>query len=127
MPIAVGTFDVALAPAPAELEGAVTRSELRKSFHGELQGESEGIMLSAGDPSAGSAGYVAMEVVHCLLHGRRGSFAFVQLGLMQTGSHTLHYEIVPGSGGADLEGITGSLELAIEADGTHRFELTYTL
>jgi hypothetical protein len=124
---AVGTFDVTLTPAGPELDGAVNRLDLRKTFHGDLEGEGTGLMLSAGDPSSGSAGYVAIETVDGVLHGRRGSLAFVQLGLMRAGSPTLHYEVVPGSGRGELDGITGSLQLVIEADGTHRFELVYDL
>jgi catechol 2,3-dioxygenase-like lactoylglutathione lyase family enzyme len=124
---AKGTFDVELVPAAPELDGAVNRLELRKRFHGDLEGEGTGMMLGAGDPSGGSAGYVAIEMVRGALHGRLGGFAFVQLGVMHAGSQTLHYEVVPGSGSGELEGITGRLQLSIEADGTHRFELTYGL
>jgi hypothetical protein len=122
-----GTFDVAITPAPAELGGVIGRFELHKTFHGDLEGEAVGIMLSGGDPSSGSAGYVAIEVVRGALHDRSGSFALAQLGLMHAGSQTLRYEIVPGSGGGELGGITGHLQLSIEADGTHRIDLTYDL
>ena len=35
-------------------------------------------MLSAGDPSLGRAGYVALELVAGTLHGLEGGFAFQQ-------------------------------------------------
>ena len=74
-----------------------------------------------------SAGYVALEVVDGTLHGRSGSFAFQQLGVMHDGGQELRYDVVPGSGTGDLAGLTGSLELTIEDDGTHRYALGYTL
>jgi Protein of unknown function (DUF3224) len=122
-----GTFDVLLSPPVGELDGAAHRLELHKTFHGDLEGEGVGIMLAAGDPQLGSAGYVAIERVSGALHGRRGSFAFAQLGVMHAGIQTLRYVIVPGSADGELAGITGTLDLSIDADGTHRFELTYEL
>jgi hypothetical protein len=124
---ASGTFSVALVPAAPELDGAIVRFELEKNFQGDLEGSGSGVMLSAGDPAAGSAGYVAIEVVRGTLHGHPGGFAFAQLGLMHDGAQTLHYEIVPGSGDGELAGITGVLQLSIDEDGTHRFVLTYDL
>lgn len=124
---AQGTFDVELAPAAPELRGAVKRFELRKSFHGDIEGAGIGLMLSCGDPASGSAGYVAVETVTGELHGRSGSFALAQLGMLRAGSQTLHYEVLPGSGEGGLEGITGTLRLDIDRDGTHRYELDYDL
>lgn len=124
---AKGTFDVELTPGPAELDGAVARFELRKTFHGDLQGEGAGIMLSCGDPQAGAAGYVAIETVKGSLGDRHGSFALQQLGMMSGGTQSLQYEVVPGSGTADLQGIAGTCHLTIEQDGTHRYELRYDI
>jgi hypothetical protein len=50
-----------------------------------------------------------------------------QFGAMQGGSQTLHYEVVPGSGTGQLTGITGTLHLDINEDGTHHYELHYDL
>lgn len=122
-----GTFDVQLQPGAAELDGAVDRFELSKTFHGDLQGTGTGIMLSGGDPQAGAAGYVAMEAVRGRLGERDGGFALQQFGSMHGGSRTLHYEVVPGSGNGQLTGLTGVLRLDIDEDGTHRYELQYEL
>ena len=125
--IARGTFDVTMQPATAELEGAVARFELTKTFHGDLRGAGRGVMLTGGDPQAGSAGYVAIETVRGRLHERDGGFALMQLGSMHGGSQTLRYEVVPGSGTDQLAGLTGQLDLTIDADGTHRYELEYDI
>lgn len=123
--VASGTFVVEIVPATPELDGAINRFTLRKSFTGDLEGSGSGLMLSGGDPASGSAGYVAIEVVRGTLQGRSGQFALMQLGRMHGGDHELRYDIVPGSGTDELAGITGALALEIEADGTHHFTLTY--
>jgi hypothetical protein len=122
-----GTFDVSLTPGVAELDGAVGRFELTKQFHGDFDGTGTGVILSAGDPQAGTAGYVAIEMVKGRLGDREGSFVFQQFGTMRGGSPTLHYEVVPGSGSGELSGISGTLRLTIDADGTHNYELEYEL
>jgi hypothetical protein len=124
---AKGTFDVTLQPGAAELDGAVGRFELSKTFHGDLDGAGTGVMLSAGDPQAGAAGYVAIETVRGRLREREGGFALQQFGSMYDGAQILHYEVVPGSGSGQLTGITGTLQLDIDADGTHHYELRYDL
>ncbi|MFT3866168.1 MAG: DUF3224 domain-containing protein [Solirubrobacterales bacterium] len=125
--MAIGTFEVELTPVEGELDGAVARIDLAKDFYGDLDGAGRGLMLSAGDPGSGSAGYVAIETFAGNLAGREGSFALQQFGTMHGGTQTLRYEVVPGSGRDGLEGITGALELTIEDDGTHRYALEYEL
>jgi hypothetical protein len=127
MATARGTFDVEITPGPAELGGAVGRFELAKSFHGDLEGTGSGVMLTAGDPQAGSAGYVAIETVHGRLDGQEGSFVLQQFGTMSGGSQMLHYEVVPSSGAGQLAGISGRLLLTIDEDGKHNYELQYSL
>ncbi|MDA8102741.1 MAG: DUF3224 domain-containing protein [Nitrospiraceae bacterium] len=125
--VARGTFGVEITPSTPELDGAVNRFELHKNFDGDLVGTGSGVMLSGGDPSTGTAGYVAIETVRGTLGGKKGTFALQQFGTMVSGTPTLHYEVVPGSGSGELARIIGTLKLAIEDDGTHRFELEYEL
>jgi len=122
---AKGTFEIVMRPAPPEVEGAVGRFDFTKTFHGDLQAKGTGLMLSCGDPQSGAAGYVAIETVHGRLGDRDGGFALQQFGMMQGGSQTLHYELVPGSGHGALQGIAGTFHLTVEDDGTHRYELEY--
>lgn len=123
-PTARGTFEVAL--TPQEPDHGIGRFEIIKTWRGDLAGEGRGLMLSAGDPAQGAAGYVAMEVVEGSLHGRAGSLAFQQLGVMRSGDQELRYDVVPGSGTGELSGVDGSLALTID-DRDHTYELTYTL
>jgi len=125
--IAKGTFDIDMAPGKAELGEAVSRFELTKRFQGDLDGTGAGVMLSCGDPQAGSAGYVAIETVRGRLGNREGGFALQQFGTMSGGSQTLYYEVVPGSGVGELTGLAGNFRLTIDDDGTHHYELEYDL
>lgn len=123
--VAKGTFDVDLTPAASEFDGAVSRFEWTKRFHGDLDATSRGVMLSSGDPQAGTAGYVAIERVTGTLGGRDGAFAFQQFATMRAGSQVLHYEVVPGSGEGALSGLYGTLTLRVDEDATHHYELEY--
>jgi hypothetical protein len=125
MATASGTFEVSLEPALHDQAG-IGRMTLTKTWRGDLSGHGVGTMLTAGDPAAGRAGYVALETVEGELAGHRGSFAFQQFGTMRAPDQELRYEIVPGSGTGDLAGIGGVLALEI-VGGEHRYTLTYTL
>jgi hypothetical protein len=120
-----GTFEVTVTPQPADDSG-IGRFDLTKAWSGDLTGTGHGLMLSAGDATQGSAGYVALEVVDGSLDGRPGSLAFQQLGAMSNDDQELLYLVVPGSGTGELVGITGTLALTIDEQG-HSYELTYTL
>ena len=123
--VATGTFEITLTPSPGEIGGTVDRVDFTKIWHGDLQGTGSGVLLSCGDPTAGEAGYVAIETVDGRLGDQTGGFAFQQLASMHAGSHSLRYQVAPGSGRDALAGITGTLQLTIDDDGTHRYELSY--
>ena len=125
MPTAKGTFEIEMKAGPAELDGEVGRLDFTKIFHGDLTGTGRGVLLSGGDPARGAAGYVAIETVTGRLGDRRGGFAMQQFGTMRDGEQTLHWEVVPGSGQGQLEGVAGRLRLIVEQDGTHAYELEY--
>ena len=121
-----GTFEVTITPQPSD-DPVMGRFDLAKQWHGDLVATSRGLMLSGGDPAQGRAGYVALEAVEGALHGHTGTFAFQQLGVMRGDAQELRYDVVPGSGTGDLAGLEGTLSLTIEDDGTHRYDLRYTL
>jgi len=122
-----GTFDIDLKRGPTELGGAAGRFDFTKTFHGDLDAEGAGVMLSAGDPQQGAAGYVALETVNGRLGSRTGGFAMQQFGTVLDGAQALTYVVVPGSGQGELAGITGTFALTVDDDGTHRYELDYRL
>ena len=126
---AKGTFEITMTPAPAG-EGAgrvaVGRMLIDKQYAGDFIGVGQGEMLSAGNPGAGSAGYVAMEHVTGAFGALTGSFALQHAGTMHGGESILNISVVPGSGTGELAGISGKLKLDI-VGRTHHYELEYTL
>ncbi len=127
---AQGTFEPTLVAQPPEdkAEGSTLgRMSIAKKFHGDLEGTSEGQMLTAGTNVKGSAGYVAMERVTGTLQGRHGSFVLQHSGTLTRGAPQLSVTVVPDSGVGGLEGIAGTMTIKIAADGKHSYEFDYTL
>src|SRR6266436_9158564 len=121
---ASGTFEVKLTPQPLEDKTAdpnLARMSIDKQFHGDLEGSSQGEMLSAGTSVKGSAGYVAIERVSGTLKGRKGSFVLQHSGTLTRGTPTLTVSVVPDSGTDRLEGLTGTMTIRIES-GKHLYE-----
>lgn len=122
-----GSFEVKVAPlAPYnQEEKTLGRFSIDKVFHGDLDATSKGEMLSAGNPNT-SGGYVAIEKVTGKLHGRSGSFVLQHSATMEDGKPKLNVFVVPGSGTGELSGISGTMDIVIEAGG-HSYVFTYTL
>lgn len=126
---AEGTFDVKTTPLAANdatMGTLIGRYSLVKQYHGDLDATSKGEMLSAGEPSSGNAGYVAIEQVTGTLNGHTGSFALQHIGSMESGSYKLSVVVVPGSGTGQLTGIGGTLTIIITS-GKHSYTFDYTL
>ena len=126
---ATGTFNVKATPLAGDDATAGTligRYALAKNFHGDIEATSKGEMLASGDPSSGSAGYVAIEQVSGTLQGHAGSFTLQHIGAMDHGSLKLSVTVVPGSGSGELTGISGSMTIHNES-GKHSYEFEYTL
>jgi hypothetical protein len=125
---AKGTFDVKTTPLSADddLPAAISRFALLKQFQGDLQAESKGQMLGAGDLVKGTAGYVAIEHIVGTLHGRGGSFVLQHLGTMDHDKMHLTVSVVPGSGADQLAGISGTMTIAI-TEGKHSYDFEYDL
>ena len=108
----------------------LSRATVRKSFRGDLTGESTAELLmcqaNPSDLSAG-AGYVASEMVVGQLAGREGTFVLQHWGMSvgeerRTGGH-----VVPGSGTGALAGLSGQVQIAVDADGSHTLTLDYEI
>ena len=104
----------------------LARMTIDKTFSGDLEGTSQGQMLSARGDIPNSAGYVAMERVEGTLHGKRGSFVLQHSASMDRGVPTQVITIVPDSGAGELVGISGTLTIVI-ADGKHSYDLEYSI
>ena len=117
-----GKFEVKLNPmecyASGEDDNNLARMSLDKTFHGELEADSKGEMLSAMTAVKGSAGYVAIEQVVGNLSGKQGSFVLQHFGTMNNGKSRVIREVVPDSGTGELTGLKGEMEIIIK-DGQH--------
>jgi hypothetical protein len=122
MPQWNASFTVSLTPGTALLEDT-GRFDLAKEWSGDIVGTSRGVMLSAGDPAAGAAGYVALERFAGTVGTATGTCSLQQCGTMADGHQVLRYEVVPGSGTDGLAGLAGRLDLVVGEDGTHRVTL----
>jgi hypothetical protein len=124
-----GLFNVKIIAQPAQSEAAgdaIARMLLDKEFLGGLAAKSTGQMLAMRTAVAGSAGYVAMELVVGTLEGRSGSFGLQHSGSMQGSSKSLSLSVVPDSGTGELLGLSGTMEIIIEG-GKHRYRFDYRL
>jgi hypothetical protein len=126
---AKGTFTVKMIPqtwSESRADDMLGRFLLDKHYLGDLEAASAGQMLSGGTIEKGSAGYVAIEKVTGMLHGRSGTFILQHNGVMNRGVPQLTIAIVPDSGTGELQGLAGTMTIQI-ADGKHSYELAYTL
>jgi Protein of unknown function (DUF3224) len=124
-----GPFEVTVTPAapPQVAQGATLgRMSLLKTFHGDLEAQSAGEMLTAVTDVEGSAGYVAIERVTGRLDGRAGSFVLQHSGTMQGTDQRLRITVVPDSGTGALRGIHGTLAIEITEAG-HSYDFLYEL
>jgi len=124
---ATGTFDVKLVPQNNDSDDkSLGRMTVDKQWQGDLEGTSKGQMLSAGDVSKGSAGYVAIEKFTGTLKGHKGSFILQHSATMSKGKGDLSIIVIPDSGTDDLAGISGKLTIKIE-NGKHFYDFEYNL
>ena len=129
MPKVTGAFDVKTIPLPADVEmdtGGFGRLALDKRFHGALDAESHGQMVAFRSAVAGSAGYVAMELVRGTLDGQAGSFVLQHSGTMNRGAQSLQLTVVPDSGTEALTGLAGTMKIIMDGK-QHAYDFEYTL
>ena len=104
----------------------LARATVRKTFQGDLEGESVAeLLMCQEDPAddGAGAGYVASEVVTGTLAGRAGTFVVQHGGVVGGGDAPRSFgHVVPGSGTGALAGLTGTVAYLADADG-HRVTL----
>ena len=122
---ATGTFEVKMTAVAGELSW-LNCMTMAKTYAGPLTATASGEFLSAGDPKAGSAGYVAAERIDGTLDGHAGTFVVMQSATMDRSIPALRAFVVPGSGTGALIGITGTLAIRVEG-GQHFYDLDYDL
>jgi hypothetical protein len=132
---AVAHFDVTSwneAPYDGEDGGVrLSRADVTKTFRGDLEGESTALLLMCqADPKDLDAGggFVASEKVIGQLDGRDGSFVMQHGGIAGASQERRTFgHVVPGTGTDDLAGLSGTVELSIDADGRHTLTLDYEI
>jgi hypothetical protein len=120
---------VAVKPLPGDVArdaAGIARHSIDKQYHGEIQAQSAGQMLSTETGVAGSAAYVAIEWVTGAVHGRRGTFALQHSGTLHRGIAALSVTVLPDSGTGELTGLRGRMEILIDG-GRHSYAFEYEL
>ena len=127
---AEGTFEVNLQPLDPYAHGGggitLSRMSIDKTFYGDLEGTSQGEMLSVVTDVQGSAGYVAIEQVSGVLQGKFGTFALQHFGIMDRGQSRLILEVVPESGSGELSSLAGKMTID-QSGGKHHYIFDYSL
>lgn len=132
MVTATGTFDLHdwVDSTYDEQDGAhLSRARNRKTFHGDIEGDSSAELLLVAVPG-GEAGeyqgtaYVGLERITGTVHGRAGSFVVVHQADLAVG---MTVRVVAGSGTGELAGLTGDLAIVRATDGSHSYTFTYQL
>jgi uncharacterized protein DUF3224 len=126
---ATGSFDVRITPRPPDDNAAPPsfgRMSIDKHFHGDLDGTSQGTMLTGATDATGARVYVAIERVTGTLRGRTGTFLLMHGGTMTRTAQHLSVTVVPESGTGDLAGLTGKMAITI-VDGKHLYDFEYTV
>jgi len=122
--IASGIFEVTLVPQD-DSEAPAGRMTIKKKYSGKLVGTGIGQMISK-RTQGGVAAYAAIEEFEGDVAGKAGSFTLIHNGYMSSEAQSLKIEILEGSGQAELEKISGALEITQQA-GQHNYVLTYEL
>jgi hypothetical protein len=124
---AKGEFEVKLVPQTEEREiPNMGRLSIDKVFRGDIEGTSQGQMLSAKTAVPASAGYVAIERVEATINGKKGAFVLQHNATMNKGEPMMNIIVIPDSGTDELTGIAGKLTIIIK-DKKHFYEMEYTL
>ncbi len=130
-----GTFSVkAFNPTSLAVEPAIETALpvgvalMEKHYEGAIAGRSATVFTAAFDQATGVGTYVAMESFAGTVDGADGTFNFVHSASTAGADRTAGYfAIVPSSGTGQLAGITGTGDLVIDPDGTHRIWLDYEI
>jgi len=119
-----GTFEIDL--TPQEDSGyPAGRMLIKKNYLGDMSGTGTGQMISKRMEN-GIAVYYAVEEFSGSVKGKSGHFTLVHKGYMNKESQSLEVTILEGSGGGELQNISGSMKI-IQGENGHSYELTFEL
>jgi len=109
-----------------EFEGGrkLTRASVRKSFQGDIEGDSSlEYLMSYGED--GSASFVGMERIVGRVGNRSGSFVLQHSGTFAGGIAKAAWFVVPGSGTGELSGLRGEGGFAAGHEQQYAVTLDY--
>jgi len=121
---AKGIFEVDLQPQ-SDGDFPAGRMLIDKTYSGDMTGSGKGQMISKRTES-GTAVYYAIEEFSGTVQGKNGAFTLIHKGHMFAESQSLDIKILAGSGGGELDNISGSMAITQDSDG-HSYELVYEL
>ena len=119
-----GTFEVDLTPQE-DVGSPAGRMLIKKAYLGDMIGSGIGQMISKRTEN-GTAVYYAIEEFSGSVKGKTGRFTLVHKGHMSKESQSLKVTILEGSGGGELQNISGSM-LIVQDENGHRYELMFEL
>ena len=119
------SHDVASLDAPSESTGRM-RVTARRQYSGEIAGGSVGDLLAC-QTGEMRFGYVGMDHFSGSLHGRSGTFVFQHGEMNDRGAIRAFGFIVSGSGTGDLQGIAGTVQIAVSGENEHVITFDFTL
>lgn len=104
----------------------LTRAQVKKSFHGDIEGDSsvEYLMIYGED---GSAHIVGMERIVGRVGERSGSFVLQHEGTFADGIVKITLVVVPGSGTEALRGLSGNGAFIVGHTSPFPITLDYTI
>lgn len=101
----------------------VYRTDVGKSFSGDIEGTSEAWLVMT-TTSAGPAAYTGLEVLDVNIGERSGTFVLKHDAVATDDGPDATWVVVPGSGTGDLRDLAGTAEIERHDDGSHTFTLT---
>ena len=116
-------------PVPDADEGEgpfLSEARVSKRYQGDLDGEGRVRLLmcrASADGPLENAGYIASEQVSGTLGGREGTFVLHHWGIAEAGAPPrTDGHVVPGSGTGELAGLSGTMEIHVDAEGKHTLD-----
>jgi uncharacterized protein DUF3224 len=126
---ASGTFSVdSWKEEPYDEAGGakLSRASLTKTFQGDLEGTSTAELLVA-IAQEGSRAYVGIERINGRLNGLEGSFVVQHNATGTRGDDQATVTVVPDSGTEDFTGLSGTITICAEDDGSHSYDFAYKI
>ena|SRR5215467_457257 len=122
-----GTFSTKLywPTADSQAKSAqITPMSFEKQYHGDLEGVSQGELLTTTPDNRLSGGFVAIEKVSGKLNGRSGTFWLQHHCLLTHAKGEITIVVMPDTATGELTGLSGKLNVVSDEGGQYTFDYT---